>query len=623
MEHQSGIQSSSRPNTYKGAKTRLLSIALLVILAGAVALACLAAEHIKRRAREDLGNALLTVLKTTQGGLHLWKKDLEADLSAIARLPRLRKLTEEQLADRDGAGTQERLREVKAILRPWSEVHGYLGFTVFARDSSRHPRPLFGVGTNTTAFYRRFDGVIDQALSGAFSLGPPAAIDSSNLLELSPGRKVGMIAAIPIADDTGRTIAALAFSIDPFGDFTQVTQLGGIGKTGETYAVDRTGHMVTRSRFRDSLEAFGIAATAEDGPSLIEMRDPGGDMIRGYKPVAPRSSMPYTKMAQDIMKGVDGIDLSGYRDYRGVEVVGAWLWDKELEIGFATELDKSEAYEPYRTIDRGLWLIVGIVFFAMLIILILSEARARLGRTNFELEQTSRIRRELLATTSHDLKNPLAALLMTNEILLKTLPQNFDFTDKRRKLLEQSRHSAERMRQLITDLLDKAKIEAGKLAVYPAECEAGSLLSEVIEVIEPLAEEKGIHINRDIPESIPRLWVDRGRILQVFSNLLGNAIKFTDANGGITVKAELVGEWVRFSVRDTGPGIAKADIPHLFERYWQAQNTKRSGTGLGLAITQEFVSAHGGKIWAESELGRGSVFFFTVPTVQAKCARAS
>ncbi len=333
--------------------------------------------------------------------------------------------------------------------------------------------------------------------------------------------------------------------------------------------------------------------------------------------------MPYTLMAQGISKGQDEVNLSGYRDYRGITVVGAWLWDQELGMGFATELDMDEAYAPYRMIDRGLWLIVGIVFLSMFFVLLLREAKTRMDRTNFELQQTNRIRRELLATVSHDLKNPLAALLLTNELLLKTLPQNFEFTDKRRKLLEQSRHAAERMRKLITDLLDKAKIESGKLIIYPAACDAEVLLSGVREMIEPLAANKGIHLIWDTPNTLPRLWIDEGRISQVFSNLLGNAIKFTARDGQIIVNAEHLGDWVRFSVRDTGPGIAKVDIPHLFERYWQAQNTARAGTGLGLAITQEFITAHGGKIWAESELGLGSVFFFTVPTDLAKGARVS
>jgi signal transduction histidine kinase len=118
-------------------------------------------------------------------------------------------------------------------------------------------------------------------------------------------------------------------------------------------------------------------------------------------------------------------------------------------------------------------------------------------------------------------------------------------------------------------------------------------------------------VERDIPE----VWADLDRLLQVFENLVGNAVKFTEPGGRITVGAARRGDDVLFWVADTGAGIAAEDLPHLFDRFWQARKATRRGAGLGLPIVKGIVEAHGGRIWVESTLGRGSTFFFTIPTM--------
>jgi signal transduction histidine kinase len=128
-----------------------------------------------------------------------------------------------------------------------------------------------------------------------------------------------------------------------------------------------------------------------------------------------------------------------------------------------------------------------------------------------------------------------------------------------------------------------------------------------------LAISKGLQLKSELPTDLYAVFVDRHRILQVFANLIGNAIKFTPSGGTITVRAEQFEEDIQFSVEDTGPGIPKEEIPHLFDRFWQARKTARLGTGLGLFIVKGIVEGHGGRIWVESELGVGSRFHFTLP----------
>ena len=185
--------------------------------------------------------------------------------------------------------------------------------------------------------------------------------------------------------------------------------------------------------------------------------------------------------------------------------------------------------------------------------------------------------------------------------------------EKRRRWVESLRKSADAMKHLIEDLLDIARIEAGRLTIEEQRCAVGGLLAEALDLMQPLAQQKRLRLERQLPGGEVYLRCDRPRILRVLSNLIGNSIKFTSEGGAITVRAELADREVRFSVTDTGSGIAADEVPHIFERFWQARKTARLGAGLGLAIAKGIVEAHGGQIWAQSEAGKGSTFFFTLP----------
>jgi signal transduction histidine kinase len=134
-----------------------------------------------------------------------------------------------------------------------------------------------------------------------------------------------------------------------------------------------------------------------------------------------------------------------------------------------------------------------------------------------------------------------------------------------------------------------------------------------VELHRPLAQQKMLRLEGQVIGQDPGTRCDRPRILQVLSNLIGNAIKFTPAGGAITVRADLGGREARFSVTDSGSGIAADELPHIFERFWQARKAARTGAGLGLAIAKGIVEAHRGRIWVESVPGKGSTFFFTLP----------
>ena len=228
-------------------------------------------------------------------------------------------------------------------------------------------------------------------------------------------------------------------------------------------------------------------------------------------------------------------------------------------------------------------------------------------------EQSARLREELVAVVSHDLKNPVATIEMAVSFLLEEIVPNDAAHASERAQLHAIHRSAQRMYRLIHDLLDVAAIEAGQLKVTPAPLPVDVLIADALELLRPLAASKHVAIVTGVPGALPLVSADRDRILQVFSNLGGNAVKFTPNDGQVELHALLRDSMVEFGVRDTGPGIGSDELPHVFDRFWQAQRTGRGGVGLGLAIAKGIVEAHGGEIHAESEPGRGSRFVFTLP----------
>ncbi|HET7565882.1 MAG TPA: ATP-binding protein [Gemmatimonadaceae bacterium] len=253
--------------------------------------------------------------------------------------------------------------------------------------------------------------------------------------------------------------------------------------------------------------------------------------------------------------------------------------------------------------------------------------RAALAIDNARLygaaQRATSARDEILGVVSHDLRNPLSAILMCASALKESLPSS---DESIRYLLDTVEQSAEWMNRLIQDLLDIASIETGHLAIERKPEPVAPLLAQIEKLFAASAGDARISLVIDSAADVPPVLADRERILQVLANLVANARRFTPAGGTIHVHAELDpadARFVRFSVRDTGCGILPEHLPHLFDRFWQARRgAKERGTGLGLAISKGIVEAHGGTIGVESAPGTGSTFAFVIPTVAgAKAGR--
>jgi signal transduction histidine kinase len=244
--------------------------------------------------------------------------------------------------------------------------------------------------------------------------------------------------------------------------------------------------------------------------------------------------------------------------------------------------------------------------------------RAALAIDNARLyrkaQQAIDARDDVLAVVSHDLGNPLSAIRIGTTLLLSGLTEA-EKEEGGWKHIVGIRNSAEQMERLIKDLLEVKRIEAGQLSVERTKVSVAPLIHEAIELHSTIAEGKGIKLRANINGELPSVYADRERILQTFSNLLGNAVKFTPDGGEVRIEAEARDDEVLFSVIDTGPGISPADQRHVFDRYWQAKARRRGrqGIGLGLVIVKGIIEAHGGRIWVQSEVGAGSRFSFSLP----------
>jgi signal transduction histidine kinase len=229
-------------------------------------------------------------------------------------------------------------------------------------------------------------------------------------------------------------------------------------------------------------------------------------------------------------------------------------------------------------------------------------------------QRAVRAREDLLAIVSHDLRNPLAVIAYNAGALQKALSAGS--TEGAAKRVAAMTRSAAEMTLLVNDLLDAAKIDAGKFSVQPQRNDVTALVGEAVEAIRPLAEQKSLRVEAEVAAGLPTVVCDYAAILRTLSNLLGNAVKFTSAGGVIRARAEPGGGEILFVVADTGCGIPEDAIPHVFDRYWQAEHSRRAGAGLGLHIAKGIVEAHGGWIRAESKIGEGSRFSFALPVTQ-------
>jgi signal transduction histidine kinase len=241
---------------------------------------------------------------------------------------------------------------------------------------------------------------------------------------------------------------------------------------------------------------------------------------------------------------------------------------------------------------------------------LLTELQARTA----EVEAASQHKSEFLANMSHELRTPLNAVIGFSEVLLQRMFG--ELNARQDEYLKDIYASGQHLLSLINDILDLSKIEAGRMELAPAPFHLPSALENAVTLVKERAGRHGIALALDVDPTLGEVVGDERKIKQVLLNLLSNAVKFTPEGGRVTLKASRMDGAVEISVTDTGIGIAPEDQSAIFEEFRQVgsdETRKHEGTGLGLTLAKKFVELHGGRIWVDSELGRGSTFTFTLP----------
>jgi signal transduction histidine kinase len=253
-----------------------------------------------------------------------------------------------------------------------------------------------------------------------------------------------------------------------------------------------------------------------------------------------------------------------------------------------------------------------------------AERTRELAVANERLQELDRLKSDFVSNVSHELRTPLTAIKGAVDLVLREVAG--PLTKKQVHYLTRVRSNTQHLAGLINDLLDLSKIESGKIEMKSRRISLGGLVHEVTETLRPVAAEKAIELEATIADPSILVWADRDKVNQVLMNLIGNAIKFTPSQGRVTISASRDGnESVQVSVSDTGPGIAPDEKEKIFDKFYQISQlgeAKPKGTGLGLAICKALVELHGGRIWVESKMNRGSTFSFTLPGSDSQNSRS-
>ncbi len=247
----------------------------------------------------------------------------------------------------------------------------------------------------------------------------------------------------------------------------------------------------------------------------------------------------------------------------------------------------------------------------------LKELAAQLERANQEFKRLDQMKSEFISVASHELRTPLATIKNIVQLILKG--RTGEINEVQADFLSMAEKNTDRLTSILNNLLDLSRIEYGKIDIKSEELDLRGIIEFILSSLKPQAEEKSIQLYMELPKELPLIYGDRGKIEQILTNLIGNAIKFTPEGGEVSVLSKPFyadGNMVAISVRDSGIGIPEDQLERVFEKFYQVDGSlhrSTSGTGLGLAITKGLVEANDGTIWAESQVGKGSTFTFTLP----------
>ena len=337
----------------------------------------------------NISSGLQLLLRLETAMLETWGEVQSSNAETLANDRQIRASIYELIADAEeapAAGETGRIAAVQKQLRtelgPTMSSHDYVGY--FVADKSKRILSASHAGLIGQQKVAEYDDFLSKALDGTTVICPPfrGVVLAENEFGLARGGEPTMFVCAPVRDEGFQVVAVLALQIDPAAEFTRILQQGRLRTSGETYAFNKTGVMVSNSRFDEDLILLGLLPDEENSDSILHLmvRDPGGDMTRGHRPGVRRGELPLTRMAESAVTGNSGVDTEGYRDYRGVQVVGAWTWLPKFDIGVTSELDVAEAYRPLVILQNTFMGLFILLFLSSVAIFVFSIVVARMHR---------------------------------------------------------------------------------------------------------------------------------------------------------------------------------------------------------------------------------------------------
>ncbi|MBV1900628.1 MAG: hypothetical protein KUG56_03035, partial [Kordiimonadaceae bacterium] len=581
-------------------------------------------ENLTQKNKERLESALQTNLQTTQAALHVWARKHKASVLNFAQTPQVRRsaarllaVNYPQTAEKDAVDR----KELRKVMNDVISSFGYLGFSVITLDGKKvasmredSPGSLYFVSKVLPDLFARVtagETLVSQPVQSDVPL-----MDASGEVRTHAAT---MFALAPLRHSNGNIIGVLALRINPLLEFSTIFARGRSGTTGETYGFDKKGIMLSESRFTSALMQVGLLADGELSVLNIAIRNPKQNLLERYF-VSGKQKWPLTKMAAAAIEGKDGTSLNPYLDYLGVPVVGAWLWDETLAFGIASEINESEAYSNLKTSVSSIRVFAFLIALLLISLFVLQEKNRRATDQNNKAlqlakdraEAANRAKMEFISAMSHDLRTPLNAVIGFSQLLAEgNVGQR-----EQQQYLGYIVRSGSHLLSLLNEVLEFAKLDIGELSFSLEEYHPQDLIEDSMSMVEDMAKLNRIALLEISDyEKLPYVWADHTRAKQVLVNFLTNAVKYNRIGGSVYVSVAEANSQLRFEVRDTGRGIAKDKLAGLWEPYNRigAEKTAIEGSGIGLAFSKALVEGLGGKIGAESVVGQGSSFWFSLP----------
>ena len=557
--------------------------------------------YISNISKNAVEQSLTTVLQTTKQAILSWQQEEQSSAIIWASDPRIlgpiRSLLESP-HDKSSLVSHPAQQQLRQHFDGIISTKSYRGYFIIGPDSlSLSSTRDSNIGISNLLAQQR--SILDSIFNGKSVITLPQYSDvklSDNSTGLYDGKDPTMFVGAPIYDK-GKVIAALTLRIDPEVDFTNIIRRGRIGQTGETYAFNNKGRLISESRYDDELVKKGLLEVNEKSILNVTLVDP--------------LSNEMTYMAGKATNGISSSNMKGYPDYRGVKVVGSWLWDDNMNMGLATEIDLSEAYLPLDiTLDS-----INIATFIVIILIIglgyyYLKSSKTLHRALLESELSNSAKTEFLSNMSHEVRTPLHAIISFGQIASKKINNN-DIPEIE-KCLRNIVDDGSKLLQMLDNILDLTELSTENTQFNSDEASITTLIDGAVENNKTKINYKNIAIETNLDNPTMMISCDQQRIGQVFDHILANAIKYSPNSSLITISQKTFPYrgLVHLTISDQGPGIPVGELTTIFEPFTESSLTKTGagGTGLGLAVCKKIILKHHGELWADNNRDGGSTF---------------